>query len=78
MPAVIILAQSEAMAHVGLGQIEGLIDRIQIEWPSGMVQVLEQVQPNTTLLVVEPVPEAETLILLFSWLALLRGRSGRS
>ena len=31
------LGQSEATAHFGLGQMDGLIDRMQIEWPSGIV-----------------------------------------
>jgi len=43
------LAQSERMAHFGLGSTGGTVDRIEIEWPSGTVQSVEDVAVNQRL-----------------------------
>ena len=58
------LGQSESIAHIGLGSMNGPIDLIQIEWPSGITQEFEHVQANTTLLAIEPAPEMGTLLLI--------------
>ncbi len=49
------LAMSEVTAHFGLGNHDGLVDRVEIVWPSGWVQVLEGVSVNQWLSVVESV-----------------------
>jgi hypothetical protein len=47
------LSQNEARVHFGLLKNE-LIEKIEIKWPSGKVQVLEQVKANQILTVNEP------------------------
>jgi hypothetical protein len=47
------LAQSQMLAHFGLGQLAGLIDQITIEWPSGNVDTYTDVAPNQSLILVE-------------------------
>jgi hypothetical protein len=47
------LSQSDHRMHFGLGDIS-TVDRIDIVWPSGTVQVLENVQANQILTVEEP------------------------
>ncbi len=50
------LGQNERIAHFGLGEFEGTVDRVTIEWPaSGIVQVLEDVAANSLLTAREPV-----------------------
>jgi len=44
---------SDARVHFGLGKDE-VVTRLTLRWPSGAVQVLEQVAPNQVLLVREP------------------------
>jgi hypothetical protein len=52
------LAQSEKLAHFGLGTNTGSIDLIQIEWPaSGIVQQFNNVATNQLLTAVEPLPD---------------------
>jgi hypothetical protein len=49
------LGQSERVAHFGLGEAPEALARLTIEWPrSGLVQHLLGVEPNQTLLVIEP------------------------
>lgn len=49
------LAQSELIAHFGLGANVGTIDKITIEWPvSGITQQLFDVVPNQLLTIIEP------------------------
>jgi hypothetical protein len=47
------LSQSDPRLHFGLGDAS-LIDRIEILWPSGRTQVLENVSVNQILTVEEP------------------------
>ena len=61
------LSQSEFTAHFGLGANAGLVDLIEIYWPSGLVQSLSNVHPDTLLTVQEldimQVPEPSSLLL---------------
>ena len=41
--------------HFGLGR-ENTIDRVEIAWPSGMTQVLEDLESNVLHEIVEPAP----------------------
>jgi hypothetical protein len=50
--AVSYASSSHAGVHFGLGKL-ALIPRIEIRWPSGAVQVLENVKPNEVLTVRE-------------------------
>src|SRR5439155_11067464 len=52
--AVGYASSSHAGVHFGLGSLEK-VDRIEIRWPSGKVQVLENVETNRVLNVSEPV-----------------------
>lgn len=47
------LSQNDPRMHFGLGQT-GTIDRIEITWPSGKIQVLENIDVNQMLNVNEP------------------------
>jgi hypothetical protein len=47
------LSQSDHRMHFGLGDVE-TVERIEIVWPSGTVQVLENVPSRQMLRVVEP------------------------
>jgi hypothetical protein len=47
------LSQSDHRVHFGLGPAT-TVDRVEIRWPSGTVQVLENVAANQVLEVVEP------------------------
>jgi enediyne biosynthesis protein E4 len=38
--------------HFGLGQVD-LIDRLEVRWPNGLVEVFENISPNTTYCIVE-------------------------
>jgi len=50
------LGQNEGIAHFGLGEFEGTIDRVTIEWPAtGIVQVIEDIVPNSLLTAREPI-----------------------
>jgi hypothetical protein len=52
------LAQSEKLAHFGLGASASIVDLIQIEWPaSGIVQQFTNISTNQLLTVVEPLPD---------------------
>lgn len=63
------LGQSENIAHFGLGADGTPIDRITVEWPSGIVQVIEDVAINQRITITEQVPEP----LLLSWIVLALG-----
>ena len=39
--------------HFGIGKAEQ-VDRIEVQWPSGVKQVVEHIEPNQTLELVEP------------------------
>jgi len=72
------LAQSEMIAHFGLGDTHGPIDLLRIEWPSGHVQELTDLTPNQRLTVVET-PEPTTALLLgLAGLALARRHRTRT
>lgn len=47
------LSQNEHTAHFGLGQLEGNVDVVTIEWPSGIVQHLRDITTNQTVNVLE-------------------------
>jgi len=46
------VAQSEIVAHFGLGQVD-MIDRIDVEWPSGYTQQFTNVAPNQRITITE-------------------------
>ena len=46
------LGQNDLRAHFGLGEVER-VDRLEIRWPSGWVDVLEDVEADRILTVVE-------------------------
>lgn len=52
------LGQSESIIHYGLGPNIESVRAIQIRWPSGIVQILTDIEPNQTLAVTEPEPDA--------------------
>lgn len=52
------LSQSAMLAHFGLGEHES-VERIELRWPSGIVQILENVKSNQTLVVTEPESKEE-------------------
>ena len=47
------LSQNDPRIHFGLGK-NSAIEKIEIKWPSGKIQVLENVSPNQILTVTEP------------------------
>jgi enediyne biosynthesis protein E4 len=47
------LSQSDPRMHFGLGRNE-MVEKIEIRWPSGKTQVMENVKPNQILTVTEP------------------------
>jgi hypothetical protein len=47
------LSQNDPRLHFGLGNYD-VIDRIEIKWPSGIVQVLENVRARQILNITEP------------------------
>jgi hypothetical protein len=47
------LSQSDPRIHFGLAKNE-MVDKIEIRWPSGKKQVLENVKPNQILTITEP------------------------
>lgn len=47
------LSQNDPRVHFGLGSSE-MVEKIEIKWPSGKIQVLENVKPNQILTVTEP------------------------
>ena len=49
------LSQSDSRLHFGLGS-SAVVDRIEISWPSGTVQRLEEVTADRLLTVIEPGP----------------------
>ncbi len=54
------MSAQSLVAHFGLGDVER-VDRVEIRWPSGIVQVLEKVEANRRLDVVEPANAAVAL-----------------
>lgn len=47
------LSQNDPRMHFGIGKAE-LIEKIEIRWPSGTLQTLENIKPNQILKIVEP------------------------
>ena len=47
------LSQNDPRMHFGLAK-NSIVDRIEIKWPSGKLQVLENIKPNQILTVKEP------------------------
>ena len=47
------LSQNDSRVHFGLGEAD-IIDQIEIRWPSGTTQVLEQIASNQILKITEP------------------------
>ncbi len=50
------LGQDETTAHFGLGPAAGTVDLVNIKWPSGQIQEFTDIDPNTTLIATEPMP----------------------
>ena len=48
------LGQNERVAHFGLGVVDAPVFRVMVIWPSGAIQELFDVEPNSLLVVVEP------------------------
>ena len=48
------LAQSEVMAHFGLGDSDAAIHQVEVRWPSGQVSILRDVEVDQHLYVQEP------------------------
>ena len=49
------LGQSDILLHYGLGNASETIDQVIVRWPiSGIIQIFEDVSPNSLLLVEEP------------------------
>ena len=48
------LSQNDPRIHFGLAKNE-MIEKIEIRWPSGKMQILENVKPNQILTVTEPI-----------------------
>ncbi len=65
------VSQSDSTVHFGLGDREGPIYQLTIDWPSGTRQVIYDVAPNTTLHATEPVPEPTSSLLVLLGLACL-------
>ena len=49
------LSHSDARVHIGLGFNE-IVDALEIQWPSGRLQRLENVPADQFLLIKEPSP----------------------
>jgi enediyne biosynthesis protein E4 len=49
------LSQSEKVCHFGLGTFAGTVDSIEIQWPSGITQRIENVRIDQEVVVTEPV-----------------------
>ncbi len=47
------LSQNDSRVHFGLDKVES-VERLEIKWPSGKFQVLENIKPNQILTVKEP------------------------
>lgn len=47
------LAQSEFIAHFGLGTSSGTIDEVRVHWPSGAHQVFRDITSNSLLSIIE-------------------------
>ena len=47
------LSQNDARVHFGLAKAD-IIDKIEIKWPSGKYQVLEDIKVNQILTIKEP------------------------
>ncbi|MEM1166968.1 MAG: CRTAC1 family protein [Planctomycetota bacterium] len=48
------LSHDEVTAHFGLGDHIGSVHELRVEWPSGIVQAINGLQPNERCVVVEP------------------------
>ena len=55
------LSQSSWLPHFGLGPNSGLIDQIEIFWPSGVYQSFSNLAPNQTLDVYEALADGPTV-----------------
>lgn len=69
------VAQDELVLHYGLGAHSGAVDLVRIEWPSGIVQWLDDVPALARTHVVEP-PSPLHVEFATSSLALLEGETG--
>ena len=58
------LSQSDMTVHFGLGDRDEPIHELLIEWPSGQRQLFSNVDVNSTLQIVEKVPEPNTAFLI--------------
>lgn len=72
------LSQSDMTVHFGLGDRTDSIHELLVEWPSGKTQVFTDIAVNSTLQIVEQVPEPVASIPSLCLLFLLTVVLGRS
>ena len=60
-PIINFLSQMPAVANFGLGHSD-IIDRLEIHWPSGQIQVLEGVAVDQHIIIHEGIAEFQTLV----------------
>lgn len=60
------LSQSERVAHFGLGELDTTIESLQISWPSGQVQIFNDLSPNQDIVITEQLSYQNWLIAYFS------------
>ncbi len=53
-PSNAYIGQREAALHFGLGDSDGVVDSVEIKWPTGLVQTLSDVPSNQTMHLREP------------------------
>lgn len=53
-PSMAYAGQREAALHFGLGDSDGVVDSLEIKWPTGIVQTLTDIAANQVLHLVEP------------------------
>ena len=60
-PIINFLSQMPAVANFGLGHSD-VIDRLEIHWPSGQIQVLEGVAADQHIIIREGIADFQTLV----------------
>ncbi|MBC2606791.1 FG-GAP-like repeat-containing protein [Pelagicoccus albus] len=53
-PSNSFIGQREGYLHFGLGESDGVVDRIEVRWPTGVEEVFDSVSANQILTLVEP------------------------
>lgn len=72
------LGQNEMIAHFGLGPNIETVDLLRIQWSSGIVQELRDIEPDRLLYIVEVVPEPTLGVLVLPCLLSLFRRGSRT